>query len=58
MSLKEYNQLQVVLFKRYNLTSSDKFIQACKIISKYRECNNTFTFLYNVVHDLKKEHIV
>lgn len=58
MSLKEYNQLQVAIFKRYNLTSNDKFIQACKIISKYRECNNTFIFLYNVIHELKKKNII
>jgi len=58
MSLKEYNQIQVVLFKRYNLTSSDKFTQACQIISKYRECNNTFSFLYNVIHELKQENII
>ena len=58
MSLKEYNQLQVVLFKRYNLTSNDKFIQACQIIAKYRELNNQFTFLYNVIHELKEENII
>jgi hypothetical protein len=58
MSLKEYNNIQVILFKKYNLTESDRFIQACQIISKYRSLNNTFTFLYNAMHELKKEHII
>ena len=58
MSLKEYNKLQVALFKRYNLMSNDKFTQACEIIAKYRELNNTFSFLYNVIYELKKEHII
>lgn len=58
MSLKEYNNIQVVLFKRYNLTKSNNFIQACQIISKYRELNNTFSFLYATIHELKKEHII
>lgn len=58
MSLKEYNQIQVAIFQRYNLPESDKFIQACQIISKYRELNNTFTFLYNTMHELKKEKLI
>lgn len=58
MGLKEYNLYQVRIFKRYNLTENDKFILACQIISKYRNLNNTFTFLYNAVHELRKEKLI
>jgi hypothetical protein len=58
MSLKEYNQIQVAIFKRYSLTESDRFIQACQIISKYRSLNNTFTFLYATIHELRKNNII
>jgi hypothetical protein len=58
MSLKEYNTAQVAIFKRYSLTESDRFIQACQIIAKYRECNNQFAFVYNAVHELRKNNII
>jgi hypothetical protein len=58
MELKQYNSLQVKLFKKYNLFGKPDFFQACQIIAKYRECNNTLYFAKAVITELKRADII
>jgi hypothetical protein len=55
MDLKKYNELQINIFKKYNLLCNKEFFIICSIISKYKYINNNYYFLKSVLKELKKK---
>ena len=58
MDIKEYNKVQVVIFKKYKLIENKRFSMACEIIARYREINNTYYFIKCCIKDLKNNKII
>ena len=57
--LRAYNVLQLKLFKKHNLLTNNKFVEACKIISHYRNlCSDARSFYRSIVEELKSEKII
>ena len=58
MKLKEYNQLQVKLFNKHKLVTNTRFVEACEIISHYRELNLKYHTIKSILKELKQEKII
>ena len=50
MNLKEYNQVQTSIIKRYQLLSDmARFVLVCKLFSKYREQKIGYTTIKKMI---------
>ena len=51
MSLKEYNQVQTKIIKKYKLLANlERFIVVCKLFSKYREQKTGYTTTKKLIY--------